>query len=97
MTNPEDELFCELCGLFGFKDGAEVTADGSMDNDLACDNAADMVELIRSMAQLLTQLRKAPREVQEYVWHRLQDQAALESPALLTSLEQMHAGEATEV
>jgi hypothetical protein len=93
----DDKLFSELCGLFGFVDGAEVTADGSMSNDLACDDAADMVELIRTMATLLTQLKAAPREVQEYVWHRLQDQAALESPALLTSLEQMHAGEATEV
>jgi hypothetical protein len=88
----DDKLFSELLDLFGFKDGAEITADGSMDNDLAGDRAADMVELIRTMATLLTQLRKAPREVQEYVWHRLQDRATLEEPDLIAGLEDMRAG-----
>ena len=95
MTN--DELFTELCDLFGFTEGAEVTADGSMSNDLAADDAADMAELIRTMARLLTQLRSAPPEVQEYVWRRLHDQATLESSDVQRGLADMRAGRGREV
>lgn len=95
MTN-DDTLFHELCDLFGFKDGAEVTADGSAGNDLAADNAADMVELIRTMAKVLTQLRSAPPEVQAYVWYQLQDKATLESSDLQRGLEDMRAGRVQE-
>jgi len=98
MSEPteNDKLFNDLCDLFGFKDGAEVTADGSSHNDMAADDAADMVELVRAMSELLTQLRAAPREVQEYVWHRLQDQATLENSDLQRGLEDMRAGRVQE-
>lgn len=90
MTN-DDKMFNDLCNLFGFQDGAEVTPDGSAHNDMAADDAADMLELIRTMARVLTELRAAPPEVQVYVWQRLQGQATLENSDVQRGLEEMRA------
>lgn len=92
----DNARYDELLDAFGFKDGAEVTADGSANNDLAHESAEAAQALGIEFGKWLLKLWQLPSAARQIVCEIGDDYAASQSTALQEALEEMRRGETEE-